>query len=105
MESLPRQFVHMDEIDDKALVAAYKQPVGKLCMDFVKSAIGGIYLPVLHMKTQHMFGAVYIENVCLAEDKFLSVGHDRQGFFRAEICSAAFVRTSVRSAGRMGLIR
>ena len=72
----------MDEINDKALVAAYKKLRGKLGLDFVKLSIRGIFLPVLHMKTQDMVGAVYIGNVCMAEYEFLSVGHDMQGFLR-----------------------
>lgn len=82
IKSLPRQPAHIDEIDDKALVAAHKQPGGKLCLNLVKLAIGDVLLPVLHMKTQHMFGTVYIGNIRKTEQELLSVGYDRQGFLR-----------------------
>ncbi len=72
----------MDEVDYKALVAAYKQLGGELSLDLIQLSIGCILLPVLHVKVQDVVGAVYIGNVCMAEHDILSSGHDVQRFLR-----------------------
>ena len=82
MEAFPRQSVHMDEIDDKALVAAHKQTGSKLCQDFIKPAVRAVFLSVLHMEAKDVIVAVYIGNVGMAEQDILSVGHDVQAFLR-----------------------
>lgn len=67
MKALPRQPVHMDEIDNKALVAANKQPRCKLSLNFVEPAVRGIFLPVLRMKAYRVIGAVYIGDIRMAQ--------------------------------------
>lgn len=46
----------MDEVDYKALVAAYKQLGGELSLDLIQLSIGCILLPVLHVKVQDVVG-------------------------------------------------
>lgn len=91
----------MDEIDNKTLVAAYKQLGGKLCLDFIKPSIRVIFLPIMHMKTQadvykpaDCFPIVGISGVAVSEEALSGIagcGKKRVGCFCGDDCAVLYL--------------